>query len=189
MVKPWEIWHSPFEVAWWCNFFQEFKPTSKSQIAQNFHHQFSDSIEFGDIIVLTYICKYTAEWSSLTYNQNGTHSNPIPWICFNSRSKALNQCTIQCRGCSTTQCWCEGSSACSKSSSRYGCEGMTSFTWLARSITSWQMWQCTPLPTTIHSPDGCPTHIPSNSTHEGEGITRTGDGSCSELPSYITWRD
>ena len=40
-----------------------------------------------------------------------------------------------------------------------------------------------------HSPDGDVTHAPSDSTSEGEGITRTGGGSCSELCSNITWRE
>ena len=39
----------------------------------------------------------------------------------------------------------------------------------------------------IHSPDGDLIHVPSNITSEGEGITRTGGGSCSELSSNITW--
>ena len=38
----------------------------------------------------------------------------------------------------------------------------------------------------IHYPGGNPTPVPSNSAPEGEGLTRTGGGSCSELPSNIT---
>ena len=38
----------------------------------------------------------------------------------------------------------------------------------------------------IHSPGGDPTPVPSNSACEGEGLTRTDKGSCSELPSNIT---
>ena len=38
----------------------------------------------------------------------------------------------------------------------------------------------------IHSPDGDPTLVPSNSACEGEGLTRTGGGSCCELSSNIT---
>ena len=45
------------------------------------------------------------------------------------------------------------------------------------------------LTATIYSPDGDPTHIPSNSTVEGEGITRTGGRSCSELSCNITCRE
>ena len=41
--------------------------------------------------------------------------------------------------------------------------------------------------TTVHSPDGDPT--PSNIASEGEGITRTGGRSCSELASNIIWRE
>ena len=37
----------------------------------------------------------------------------------------------------------------------------------------------------IHSPGGDPTLVPSNSAREGEGLTRTDEGSCSELPSNI----
>ena len=37
------------------------------------------------------------------------------------------------------------------------------------------------------SPDGDTIPVPSNITSETEGITRTGGGSCSELPSDITW--
>ena len=40
--------------------------------------------------------------------------------------------------------------------------------------------------TTVHSPDGIPIPVPSNSTNEGEGITRTGRTS-SQLPSNITY--
>ena len=50
------------------------------------------------------------------------------------------------------------------------------------------MWQITLITRIIsHSPDGEPTPVPSNSTTEGEVMTRTGGGSCSELPSNITW--
>ena len=49
------------------------------------------------------------------------------------------------------------------------------------------MWQGT-VTAPIHSPDGDPTHVPSNSATEGEGITRTGGGSCSELPINMPWR-
>ena len=38
----------------------------------------------------------------------------------------------------------------------------------------------------IHYPGGDPTPVPSNSASEGEGLTRTGGGSCSELSSNIT---
>ena len=38
----------------------------------------------------------------------------------------------------------------------------------------------------IHSPGGEATLVPSNSASEGEGLTRTGGGSCSELSSNIT---
>ena len=38
----------------------------------------------------------------------------------------------------------------------------------------------------IHSPSGDPTLVPSNSACEGEGLTRTDKGSCSELSSNIT---
>ena len=40
-----------------------------------------------------------------------------------------------------------------------------------------------------HSPDGDPIPVPSNSTSEGEGITRTGGGSCCELPSNMSYRE
>ena len=40
----------------------------------------------------------------------------------------------------------------------------------------------------IHSPGGDSIPVPTNSTVEGEGITRTGRGSCNELCSNITWR-
>ena len=45
-------------------------------------------------------------------------SNYVFSISGKARSKALNQCTIQWRGCSATQCWCKGSSICSKPSPR-----------------------------------------------------------------------
>ena len=38
----------------------------------------------------------------------------------------------------------------------------------------------------IHSPGCDPTLVPSNSASEGEGLTRTDEGSCSELSSNIT---
>ena len=38
----------------------------------------------------------------------------------------------------------------------------------------------------IHYPGGDPTLVPSNSASEGEGLTRTDEGSCCELPSNIT---
>ena len=37
-----------------------------------------------------------------------------------------------------------------------------------------------------HSPGGEPIPVPSNSTPEGEGVTRTGGGGCSELPGNLT---
>ena len=37
-----------------------------------------------------------------------------------------------------------------------------------------------------HSPGGEPIQVPSNSTPEGEGVTRTGGGSCYELPDNPT---
>ena len=40
-----------------------------------------------------------------------------------------------------------------------------------------------------HSPNGDIIHVPTNSTVEGKGITRTSRGSCSELSSNITWRE
>ena len=49
------------------------------------------------------------------------------------------------------------------------------------------MCQCTCTVST-HPPDGDPTHVSSNSTCEGEGIARTGEGSCSKLSINITWR-
>ena len=45
------------------------------------------------------------------------------------------------------------------------------------------------LTASVHSPDGDSTTVPSNSTYEGEVMTRTGGGSCSKLPSNITWRE
>ena len=42
------------------------------------------------------------------------------------------------------------------------------------------------LTASIHSPGGDTTLVPSNSASEGEGLTRTGGGSCSELSSNIT---
>ena len=42
------------------------------------------------------------------------------------------------------------------------------------------------LTASIHYPGGDPTLVPSNSASEGEGLTRTDEGSCSELPSNIT---
>ena len=41
----------------------------------------------------------------------------------------------------------------------------------------------------IHPPDGDFIPFPSNSTSEGEVMTRTGGGSCSELSSSMTWRE
>ena len=38
----------------------------------------------------------------------------------------------------------------------------------------------------IHSPGGDATLVPRNSAPEGEGLTRTGGGSCCELSSNIT---
>ena len=38
----------------------------------------------------------------------------------------------------------------------------------------------------IHNPGCGPTLVPSNSAPKSEGLTRTGGGSCSELPSNIT---
>ena len=38
----------------------------------------------------------------------------------------------------------------------------------------------------IYYPGGDPTLVPSNSASEGEGLTRTDEGSCSELSSNIT---
>ena len=40
-----------------------------------------------------------------------------------------------------------------------------------------------------YSPDGESIYASSNSALESESITRTGGGSCSELPSNITCRD
>ena len=40
-----------------------------------------------------------------------------------------------------------------------------------------------------HSPDGEPTHVPSNIASEGDGTSRTGGGNWSELPSNMTWRE
>ena len=40
----------------------------------------------------------------------------------------------------------------------------------------------------IHSPDSDSTHVPIDGTSEGEGVTKTGGRSCSELSSNITWR-
>ena len=50
------------------------------------------------------------------------------------------------------------------------------------------MYQNT-LTATTHSPDGDPIHVSSYSTSEGEGIIRTGGGSCSELSSNIIWKE
>ena len=113
-----------------------------------------------------------------------TASNPVPWLYIVSRSKALNKCIIQHGVCSTTQCWWEGSSTCSKPCSRSSCKDIT---WSTDGGGYWSVYQST-LTASVHSPDGDSSHVPSNSTYEGEVMTRTGGGSCSELSSNITWR-
>ena len=125
--------------------------------------------------------RYAANWASLTWYLKGAATNPVTCIYIVGWSKALNQCTIQCGGCNATQCWGVGSSTCSKPSPRPCCEGITLSTNRGR---IWSMWQWA-LTAPIHSPDGVPIHVSNNSTSEGEGITRTGGGSCSELCSNI----
>ena len=119
-----------------------------------------------------------------TYDVEDTVTDPVIKLYIVGWSKALHQCTIQCGGCSATQCWWEGSSTCcSKPSRTPSCEGIT---WLtSRGI--WSMLQGT-LTAPIHSPEGEPIPVSSNSTCESEGITRTGGRSCSELSSTMTWR-
>ena len=121
----------------------------------------------------------------LTLNLECTVSNHVPSISSKMRTKTLNQCTIQFGGCNATQCWWEGGAVCSKLCPRYCCVGIARST--CRCGISCAMTQDT-LTVPTHSPDSDPTHVSSNSTSEGEGITRTGGGSCSELPSNIAWR-
>ena len=118
----------------------------------------------------------------ITYCLECTVPNHIFSISVKARSKALNQCTIQCGGCSTTQCWWEGGAVCSKPTPSCSCESMRRPTG-NRHI--WCIMQQSTITAVTHSPDGDSIPIPSNSTSEGEGITRTGGGRCSELPGYI----
>ena len=115
---------------------------------------------------------------------DSTASNHVPSISGEGWSKALNQCTIQCGGCSATQCWCEGSSTCSKPSPSCNCERTA---WPTRTrVICCIMYQWA-LTASTHSPDSDPIPVPSNIASETEGMTRTGGGSCSELSSNITW--
>ena len=137
--------------------------------------------------VIPWLCngRHTMISWSVTYLEC-TVSNHVPSISGKGWSKALNQCTIQWGGYSATQCWWEGRSTCSKTSHIPSCEGCALST--SRCGTCYTMCQNT-LTDPTHSPDGDSTPVSSNSTSEGEGITRTGGGSCSELPSNITWRE
>ena len=128
------------------------------------------------------------DWTSmfvLTSYLESIVSNYVPWVYVVGWSKALNHCTIQYEVCSASQCWCEGSSTCSKPSRRPSCEGIVSST---NRGGSWSVGQHT-LTAPTHSPGGETTHVPSNSAPEGEGITRTGGGSCYQLPDNATCMD
>ena len=120
----------------------------------------------------------------LTSYLEDTVSNHVSRVYVVGWSKALHQCTIQCGSCSATQCWCEGSSTCSwtKPYTRPSYEGIASST---NRGGSWSVDQHT-LTAPTHSPGGEPIQVPRNSTPEDEGVTRTGGGSCYELPDNLT---
>ena len=98
-------------------------------------------------------------------------------------AKALHQCTIQFRGCSATQYWCEESSICCSKPSTCPNHKMTATTRMR--VLDRTVWQET-LPVT-HSPVGRCITVPNNSAKKGEGIIGTSGQSCSQPPINITW--
>ena len=134
---------------------------------------------------MAYVPQYHGEL--LTWYLEYAISNPVVSVSCQGWSKTLNKCTIHCGVCSSTQSWCEGSSICSKPSHTRSYEGNTRWS-TSRYGACCVMCQQT-LTAPSHSPDGDSIQIPSNSTSEGEGITRTGGGRPSELSSNNTWRE
>ena len=126
---------------------------------------------------------YYIQKDILTNYLKCTFINLVPWVYIVGWSKTLHQCTIQCRGCSTTQCRCKERTTCSKPSFRPCCERIPT-----NSDGCCPVHQNT-LNAPTYSPDSDSIYIPSNSAPEGEGITWTGGAGCHELPSYIIWRN
>ena len=150
------------------------------------HHKFLERCMFKTVATFPWPSSCitgTLYFMILTCYLQCISSNHVPWVYIVGWSKALNQYTIQCQVCSTTQCWWVGSSTCCKPNPWPSSKG------IARSTNrgwSWPVWQGT-LTVPIHSPDGETAYVSGNIASECEVFTRTGDGSCSQLPSNNNW--
>ena len=106
--------------------------------------------------------------------------------------KALNQSTIQFRGCNAPQSGCEGRSTCCFKPIPSPIHERTARTTRMRAIYS-IVWQDT-LGGFVgfvgfHSPVGGPIKVPINGAKKGEGIIGTSGQNCSQISSNITWRE
>ena len=129
--------------------------------------------------VSNHVFRTSAKWLSRIWT----------WI-FRMLDKALNQCTIQFRGCNATQSGCEGSSPCCFKPSP-----CLSYERTART-TRMRVPHCTVQQDTLfgvfigfHSPVDGPIAVPNNSAKKGEGIIGTSGQNCSQIPRNITWRE